>query len=528
MSTLMIKPTSLVVVLLVLFSGLVSSRPLLGRPQEPSWPGVEWTTSTPEQEGVDSTRILHLLREIRNSGLDVHSLLLVRNGRLITEVYWSPYHRETLHDVKSVSKSIMSALVGIALDRHELRGLDHRVSEFFPEYVPGPQKQRITLVDLLTMRTGLDWKEDAGPSPFNIANWKQVAMKDSPGGPFEYNTAMPHMMSAILTKVAGSRTKDFADRFLFRPLGIRRDVWKMGEDGYECGGSEVFLTPGDMARFGYLYLNGGLWNGQRIIPSRWVAESTSVKVKTATATGFYTGVDYGYWWWIPDKGYMAWGAGGQYILVRPDLHLVVVLTANSFDRINRYGEFLKPFLDEYLFPGITSGAPLGANPSANAELKAMTRDLEHPKRVSPRPMPAIAARVSGRTYLLEPNKPGFESFTLEFRDGRDCLWKYRLGGRTVELRVGLDGDYLVNPVAFSMGSRPEGETVACKGHWNDDHTFVVDHHIVGDPSKQVFELAFQEQGVTMRLATLGLNAEIKGRPEKQENDVPERRGDRPY
>jgi hypothetical protein len=302
----------------------------------------------------------------------------------------------------------------------------------------------------------------------------------------------------------------------------------MGEDGYDCGGSEIFLTPGDMARLGYLYLNGGLWNGRRIVPSPWVAESTSVKVKTATPTGFYTGVDYGYWWWILDKGYMAWGAGGQYILVRPDLHLVLVLTANGFGTLNRYGEFLKPLLDQYLFPGFTKGVSLPPNPSANAELKALTRDLEHPRKVSPGPMPALAAGVSGRTYLLEPNKPGFESFSLAFRDGQTCLWRYRLGGKGVEFHVGLEGDYLVNPVAFSMGSRPEGETVACRGHWRDDHTFVIEHHIVGDPSKQVFELAFQAQGVTMRLATLGLNAEIKGRPERPQNEVPERRDDRPY
>ena len=178
-------------------------------------PDDNWKISTPEAQGVDSRKLLEMFQGIKaTGGSDLHSILIVKNGYLITESYLTPYHKETLHNVKSASKSILSALVGIALREKYLSSLDQRVSEFYPEYVNDPQKKEITLRHLLTMTAGLTWsydQETASPvSPNNLETWNVVPMSDTPGEKFEFNTMLAHMMSAILTKASGKSTKEFA------------------------------------------------------------------------------------------------------------------------------------------------------------------------------------------------------------------------------------------------------------------------------------------------------------------------------
>ena len=478
------------------------------------WPDDGWRISTPEEQGVDSDTLLKMFRNIQSLDLDFHSILIIRNGYLITEAYWAPYHKNTIHNVKSASKSIMSALVGIALEKKYLKNLNQKVLEFFPEYVTEPLKQEISLYDLLTMKAGFNWMEDSGPSPFDLENWNKISMRDKPGEIFEYNTMLPHMMSAILTKASGESTKDFADSFLFKPLGIKSYAWKKSDSGYYCGGSEIFLTPRDMAKFGYLFLNKGRWNQQQIVSEEWIKESTSQKVKIQGNIDYAAGLNYGYWWWIPEKGYMAWGAGGQYIIIRQDLGLVVVITANGFDRINRYKEFMKSFLDENIFSAVKTDTPLPAHQSAIRELHRTFLGLENPKERHIKILPKIAEQISKHKYFFKPNKVGFKSSQLTFKSNTECLWEYDIGEKKAVIRIGLNGNFIINKIDFSMGVNPDGEELACKGYWKNEDTFIIQHHIIGDPSKQIFELRFTVQNVTMHISTIGMDILINGAMEK--------------
>jgi CubicO group peptidase (beta-lactamase class C family) len=502
------------IIFLIIFLGFSFSISLYGKTKNSYYPDDAWKISTPEEQGIDSKIILEMLRNIQSSTLDFHSILIIRNGTIVTEVYWAPYNKNIIHNVKSASKSIISALVGIALEKKYLNNLHQKVSEFFPEYVHDQSKQDISLYDLLTMTAGFNWMEDSGPSPYDLENWIKIPMRDKPGEKFEYNTMLPHMMSAILTKVSGESTKNFADTYLFNPLGIKSYRWTKSSDGYYHGGSDIFLTPRDMAKFGYLFLNKGKWNQQQIVSEEWVKESTSLKVKIPDNVSYAMDLDYGYWWWIQDKGYMAWGAGGQYIIVRPDLDLVVVITANGFENINRYGEFMKSFLAKNIYSAIKSDSPLPANPSAFQELNNTILRIENPKETSNRSMPEIAAKISNNNYILESNKMGFKSTNLTFDKSAACSWKYCLADKKINMQVGLKGNYIINKIDFSMGVHPDGEEIACKGYWKNDDTFIIEHHIIGDPSKQIFELCFHEQNVTMKISTYGMNATIKGTIEK--------------
>ena len=498
------------IVLSIIFLGFSFSIATYGKTKGSYYPDDKWRISTPEEQGMDSKNILEMFQKIHSSTLDYHSILIIRNGYIVTEAYWAPYNKDTIHNVKSASKSIISTLVGIALEKKYLNNLHQKVSEFFPEYVHDQSKQDISLFDLLTMKAGFNWMEDSGPSPYDLENWNKIPMRDKPGEKFEYNTTLTHMMSAILTKVSGESTKNFADTYLFNPLGIKSYRWTKGSDGYYHGGSDIFLTPRDMAKFGYLFLNKGKWNQQQIVSEEWVKESTSQKVKIPDNVSYAADLDYGYWWWIQEKGYMAWGAGGQYIIVRPDLDLVVVITANGFDDINRYGEFFRSFLEENIYSAIGSNSPLPANPSALQELDSTILEMENPKELPNRLMPEMAATISSSNYVLEQNQIGFKSTNLTFVNNAACSWKYDLRDKTVSMQVGLKGNYIMNKTDFSMGVNPDGEEIACKGHWKDDDTFIIEHHIIGDPSKQIFELRFSKQTVTMHVSTFGMNTTIKG------------------
>jgi CubicO group peptidase (beta-lactamase class C family) len=514
MDTSMVKYRLQSIIFLIIFLGFSSSISLYGKTKDSYCPDDTWRISTPEEQGIDSKIILEMLRNIQSSTLDFHSILIIRNGTIVTEAYWAPYNKNIIHNVKSASKSIISALVGIALEKKYLNNLHQKVSEFFPEYVHDQSKQDISLYDLLTMTAGFNWMEDSGPNPYDLENWNKIPMRDKPGDKFEYNTTLTHMMSAILTKVSGESTKNFSDTYLFNPLGIKSYRWTKSSDGYYHGGSDIFLTPRDMAKFGYLFLNKGKWNQQQIVSEEWAKESTSLKVKIPDNVSYAMDLDYGYWWWIQEKGYMAWGAGGQYIIVRPDLDLVVVITANGFNDINHYNGFMKSFLAKNIYSAIKSDSPLPANPSAFQELNNTILEIENPKETSNRSMPEIAAKISNNNYILEPNRMGLKSTNITFDKSAACSWKYCLADKKINMQVGLKGNYIINKIDFSMGVNPDGEEIACKGYWKNDDTFIIEHHIIGDPSKQIFELCFHEQNVTMNISTYGMNTTMKGTIEK--------------
>jgi CubicO group peptidase (beta-lactamase class C family) len=471
-----------------------------------------WKISTPEAQGVDSRKLLEMFQDIKaKGGSDLHSILIFKNGYLITESYLPPYHKETLHNVKSASKSILSALVGIALREKYVRSLDQKVSEFYPEYVNDPLKKEITLRHLLTMTAGLAWsydQETASPvSPFNLETWKVVPMRDTPGEKFEYNTMLAHMMSAVLTKASGKSTKEFADSFLFKPLGITDVQWSKDNKGIYLGGAELFLRPRDMAKFGLLYLNKGVWNGQQVVPKEWVEESTSPQLSIGPDLHYPMAIKYGYWWWIPAQGYQARGYNGQYIIVRPDLKMVVAVTSENQGAIFQY-------LDPYVFQAASSKGPLPPNPQAARALNRLLNELEGPLVQAVGPMPEIATKVAGEKYALEPNKLGMQSFILSFKDARECMMKVTRGKQILDFPVGLDGNFRIVNTGISMGSNSEQSWVASKGSWVNDNTFVVKFHILGDVVTQTFSMKFTGDEVSLNFGNTISFTRILGKMEK--------------
>jgi CubicO group peptidase (beta-lactamase class C family) len=232
---------------------------------------------------------------------------------------------------------VISALVGIAIARGHIRGVDQTLGELLPGQFgrdADPRKRAITVEDLLTMRSGLESTsfENYG-SWVTSGNWVRDALRRplvaEPGGPMIYSTGSTHLLSAILTRRTGTSTYRFAQRELAAPLGITLRPWQRDPQGIYFGGNDMYLTPREMLRFGALYLNGGRTTGGRqVVPRRWVEASTAPRTRSG-----WSGQEYGYGWWIRNAGahrvYYAWGYGGQFIFVVPSLELVVVTTSES-------------------------------------------------------------------------------------------------------------------------------------------------------------------------------------------------------
>jgi len=259
---------------------------------------------------------------------------------------WHPYYKGTnLHTMQSVSKSVTSALIGIAIGRGEIPGAGVKVMPYFADFqIPAdPRRDRMTLADVLTMRTGIRWDEEtaAYTDPANNCaamegseDWVRYVleqpMAEQPGKTFLYNSGATELLSYLLAKATRMPADDYAKEHLFGPLGIKDFYWKRTPKGLADTEGGLYLAPRDLAKIGRLYLQDGVWDGKRLLPEGWVKASTT----SATATN-ENAFEYGYQWWVlPDAGaYAAWGYGGQFLFVVPRLDLIAVFTGwNIYDQ----------------------------------------------------------------------------------------------------------------------------------------------------------------------------------------------------
>ncbi len=293
--------------------------------------------ATPRQD-LSSTRAA------ASSLSSLHSLLVSHRGELTFEHYAKGYHARRLANVKSASKSIISTLIGIAIERKMIAGVREPIVRWFPELKKDPdtRKQRITIEDLLTMRSGLESTSGQNYGRWvSSRNWLRYAldrpMVSDPGTSMEYSTGTSHILSAILTRVTRKTTHQFASEVLAKPLGITLARWPRDPQGIYFGGNEMLMTPRQMVAVGELYLNRGRVKGQHVVPSAWVDASCEPR----TRSRWDTDREYGYGWWIQEIGgeraCFAWGFGGQYIFMFRRLELVVVVTSSTTVSEDRWG-----------------------------------------------------------------------------------------------------------------------------------------------------------------------------------------------
>ena len=309
--------------------------------------GLPWESVPPESRGIRSEDLARMVEHVHRNNLAIDSIVIYKDGTVPFEMYFNQYDSATSHNLKSTSKGVISALVGIAIHEGFIESVETPVRSYFPELdSDDPRMDELTIRDLLTMSAGLRWNENDLNSMYTFFVSKRIAERvlgqpfdEEPGSSFTYNTGLTHLLSVIISRASGMSTIDFARRFLFEPLEIQNVQWSVDRDGVQIGGSELFLTPRAMTKFGVLYLQNGVYDEQQVIPAEWVRESTTTQIE-----GSFHGsrIEYGYLWWL-DVGnglftyldgedvFLAMGVHGQRILVHRDLNAVVVITADQGD-----------------------------------------------------------------------------------------------------------------------------------------------------------------------------------------------------
>jgi len=302
--------------------------------------GDEWPVSTPEEQGLDPKLAAELYYKAAKLE-SIYSLLVFKNGYLIAEDYFHIGKPELQVNIHSVTKSINSALVGIALEQGCLTSLDQKMVEFFPELTSQIQdlrKKRITIRQMLQMRAGYPWEESTAElfdllySGFRPSNLVQVSLVRDPGADSEYSNLTAHLLGVIVARACGTDLKSFAREHLFSPLGIEPKFWQTDWEGNYLGHSDIYLSSTDLARFGLMYLNDGEYNGSQIVSADWVHDSLQTYSKNTwkiRVGSNWRENGYGYQWWsirAGDHRYnLAWGHGGQQIALLDDLDMVIIV-----------------------------------------------------------------------------------------------------------------------------------------------------------------------------------------------------------
>jgi CubicO group peptidase (beta-lactamase class C family) len=338
-----------------------------GAVQRDYWPTAGWRTAAPGEQGMDPAVLGYLDTIVPASYSQVRSVLVVRHGYLVYERYWQGVDADDGQNSLSVTKSFISALVGIALRDRRLQSLDQTVGELLADHLPAdadPRLRRVTVKQLLTMTSGLAGDDSLMGGADGISD-RMAQSRDwvrhilgrrlvsAAGERWAYSSAGSHLLSAMVADATGQSTMAVARAELFGPIGIATDdaleqkvhdwpptraelaayeqapvAWPRDPQGYHFGIGFLRLPARDLAKLGYLYLNGGRWDGTQVVPADYVAASTRPQSDPTSGPG-----SYGYLWWVTDEtghdGFRAEGFGGQLIQVIPELDLVVVITSDA-------------------------------------------------------------------------------------------------------------------------------------------------------------------------------------------------------
>ncbi len=440
-------------------------------PEPAYWPTEGWQDSTPEAQGMDSELLTQLLEDISSNETSIYSVLIIRNGYMVTEAYFHPYERDTKMHIQSVTKSVIDMLVGRAINNGYIKDDEVKLDDFYRLDLfenPSRQKDSIQLRHLLSMSSGLDCQEFSGSGTRmeQTDGWVRFMldrpMVAGPGETFGYCNGNAHLLSAIVEKSTGMTAREFANQELFRYLGIPavdESDWWSDPQKITTGGFGLHIRPVDMAKLAFLYLHQGQWEDMQLIDPQWVDVSTTEYVQKEDGSG------YGYLWTVyPEtRHYAALGLGGQQIHVYPSNNLIVIVTAS----LQSYAEApeIEKMLNEYILPAILADRALADNPSGYSKLTSALETAANPVRPVP-PLPAAALDISGSTYTFEENVLGWENVGFVFEDGSKTAQLY-LNDYPV-LEIGLDNVYRLSQDE-SIGE------LLLRGTWLDNQTFSVDY-----------------------------------------------------
>lgn len=463
--------------------------------------------STPEEQGISSAGIQAFLEAFEKEAaskhdMEMHSFMLVRHGHVVADGWWSPNAPYYRHMLYSLSKSFTSTAVGFAVSEG-LLSVDDFVVSFFTENLPMEVSENLAAMrvrHLLSMSTGHagDTMEPIFKQP--EGNWIKgflgIPVEYAPGTHFLYNTGASYMLSAIIQKVTGSKLIDYLKPRLFEPLGIDNPTWEVCLRGINTGGFGLSVKTEDIAKFGQLYLQKGLWEGRQLLTQAWVEEATRKQITNGseleTASDWEQG--YGYQFWRCRHGaYRGDGAFGQYCFVLPEQDAVLAITSAVSD-MSRVFELTW----KHLLPAMQTDR-LPENKTAHTALleKLKSLQLAVPQGNA---SSAAAELVSGKSYILKSNVTGFDRIYFEF-DKEKCMVKAYRNNNELSLVCGI-GKWVEGRIEETSLLPPfaNTSTIFTAGTWIGENTFKIIMRFVETPHYNIITCLFDKDELRMDFA----------------------------
>jgi len=460
--------TATAAILAIAASGPIAPQPLAAQASGPGVPPLPPVASklpraTPESQGVSSQALLAFIDALDTSVDTMHSVIVVRHGQVIAEGWWSPYAADTPHQMFSLTKSFTSTAVGLAQSEGKL-SIDDPVLKYFPDVTPAAGNdflKAMRIRDLLSMSTG----HRTEPVLAGSAAWTKTFLEHpvlhKPGTIFLYNTPASYMLSAIVQKATGQKESEYLQSRLFTPLGIGTPRWETSPEGISIGGYGLWLRTEDIARFGQLYLQKGMWNGKPVVPTDWVTVATTRQTSNGSSPTSDWDQGYGYQFWRSrNKSFRGDGAHGQFCMVLPDQDTVVAMTSGTRNMqgvMNVVWEKLLPALGAAKLPENLAAKQALADRLAKLMVKPQFGTLS----------PASGAVIFEKPYVVPTNDAGLEALTIVRGDGGQNTLKLKVKGK--EYSVGLkQGEWQTGMLAWA--NMPE-EPVGASGAWTTVDTY---------------------------------------------------------
>jgi len=435
--------------------------------------------STPEIQGISSAGISRFLDAIKQTGQEFHSIMILRHGNIVAEGWWAPYSSEHRQQLYSLSKSFTGTAIGLAVSEG-LLNVDDPIIKFFPDYLPAVVSDNLAALKirhLLSMSVG-HGKDSIlllEASPAGVP-WEKtflgLPVVFKPGSQFMYNSGASFMLSAIIKKVTGQTAHEYLKPRLYKPLGITNTTWGENWEGINMGASHLRMPTEDIAKFGQLYLQKGVWNGKQVISKDWVAEASSKQMVNGKNDSSW-GYGYGFQFWLnPPGGFRGDGAFGQYSMILPELDAVVAITSESIDTkktMQVVWDVLLPEMKNALLP---------ANKTDHQTLLNELKDLKYvpPQLAVSSP---IAEKISGKEFMLDKNPFNAKSVTFSFA-GDTCVFTLKEDGKPDIIITNSINHWIrkgnLKPSAHSLFSLRRidfDSIVAASATWQNDNTLLL-------------------------------------------------------
>jgi len=508
------------------------------------YPTNKWQSSSPEEQGVDSDKLFEMIsfykaQQQKNEDLFIDSITVIRNEHIIADFYFNPlFQKDEKHVINSCTKSIVSALIGIAIDKGYIKDVNVPILSIFEDIEIKQADERLkkmTLKDLLSMRTGwhsqdsflYQWKGLFKMQATDdwVAHILNLPFETNPNTRFDYSNIASFLLSAIIEKTTGTDALSFAKRELFTPLGITDILWEQNPNGIYIGFARMWLKPNDLAKIGLLFLQKGKWENRQIVSESWVEESIKAhsfpkqyryiykengKIDYGKSGGTWVFTNlirpisdgYGYQWWLDESGmFSAIGVGGQYLVVVPKERLIVVVTSKLKGKDSFFPVTL---IKRYILPAIVSQSPLPSKDKANKAISfyAIPPDLRANTK-SDIALPSTAYKISNTTYSLDTstdvNPWQYDNFTLIFKENFNYAeFAYtRQKNEHIKYKIGLNNQ--------SQTTETNGKSYVAIGEWLNENTFSISCQLIGYSSGDKWILVFE--GDNIQVKEIGVTGE---------------------